>query len=240
MIVIPAIDLKEGLCVRLLQGRKDDSTVYSTDPVATALKWQSYGAKLLHVVDLDGAFTGDQKNIESVLAIRKSVTMEIEVGGGIRNMERIDQLLGLGIDRVILGTVAIEKPELVKEACAKYPGRIIIGIDAKNGYVAVKGWVEVTEVLATDLARRMQDAGASGIIYTDIAKDGMLIGPNIEATAELVKNLSIPVIASGGVSSLDDIRNLCKVPNLFGAISGKALYSGSIDLGEAIKITESC
>lgn len=239
MIVIPAIDLKEGLCVRLLQGRKDDSTVYSTDPAATALKWQSYGAKLLHVVDLDGAFTGDQTNIASILAIRKAVTMEIEVGGGIRDMARIDKLLGFGIDRIILGTVAIEKPELVKEACAKYPGRIIVGIDAKNGHVAVKGWVEVTEVLATDLARRMQDAGAAGIIYTDIAKDGMLAGPNIEATAELVKSLSIPVIASGGVSSLDDIRTLCAVPKLFGAISGKALYSGAIDLAEAIKITES-
>lgn len=239
MIIIPAIDLKEGLCVRLLQGRKDDSTVYSTDPVATALRWQAYGAKLLHVVDLDGAFTGDQKNIESIVAIRKAVSMEIEVGGGIRDLARIDQLLGLGINRVILGTVAIEQPELVKEACAKHPGRILVGIDAKNGYVAVKGWVEVTTVLATDLARRMQDVGAAGIIYTDIAKDGMLAGPNIEATAELVRSLSIPVIASGGVSSLDDIRNLCNILNLFGAISGKALYSGAIDLGEAIKIAGS-
>lgn len=238
MLIIPAIDLKEGQCVRLLQGRKDDSTVYSDDPVATARKWQSYGAKLLHVVDLDGAFTGDQKNLESILQIRKGVAMEIEVGGGIRDLARIDQLLGLGIDRIILGTVAVEKPELVKEACTKYPGRVLIGIDAKNGFVAVKGWVEVTKVLAADLARQMQDAGSAGIIYTDIAKDGMLAGPNIEATAALVRSLSIPVIASGGVSSLDDIRRLCAIPNLFGAITGKALYSGAIDLGEAIRITE--
>ncbi|HSW62730.1 MAG TPA: 1-(5-phosphoribosyl)-5-[(5-phosphoribosylamino)methylideneamino]imidazole-4-carboxamide isomerase [Dissulfurispiraceae bacterium] len=239
MLIIPAIDLKEGKCVRLLQGRKDDSTVYSDNPAATAQKWQSCGAKLLHVVDLDGAFTGDQKNLESIFSIRYAVTMDIEVGGGIRDLARIDYLLGLGIDRVILGTVAIEKPELVKEACAKYPGRVLVGIDAKNGFVAVKGWVEVTQVLATDLAQQMQDSGAAGIIYTDIAKDGMLAGPNIEATASLVRQLSIPVIASGGISSLDDVRTLCKIPNLFGAITGKALYSGAFDLREAINITES-
>jgi phosphoribosylformimino-5-aminoimidazole carboxamide ribotide isomerase len=238
MIVIPAIDLKEGLCVRLQQGRKDEATVYSPDPVATARKWQSYGAKLLHVVDLDGAFTGDQKNISSIIAVRKAVSMKIEVGGGIRDMQRIDQLIGLGIDRVIIGTAAIENPELVKDACAKYPGRILVGIDAKDGYVAVKGWVEVTSVRAVDLARRMQEAGAAGVIYTDIAKDGMLVGPNIEATAEMVEALSIPVIASGGVSSLEDIRRLCQIPRLFGAISGKALYSGAIDLSEAIQIAE--
>ncbi len=235
MLVIPAIDLKDGLCVRLLQGRKDDSTVYSDDPAAMARKWQSCGAKLLHVVDLDGAFTGHQKNVESIIAIRKAVSMEIEVGGGIRDLARIDRLIGLGIDRVILGTVAIENPELVREASAKHPGRVLVGIDAKNGNVAVKGWVEVTRVLATDLALQMQEAGAAGVIYTDIAKDGMLAGPNIEATAELVRQLKIPVIASGGVSSLDDIRRLAAIPQLFGAITGKALYSGALDLAEAIQ-----
>ncbi|KAF0184509.1 MAG: phosphoribosylformimino-5-aminoimidazole carboxamide ribotide isomerase [Nitrospirae bacterium] len=239
MLVIPAIDLKDGQCVRLLQGRKDDSTVYSDNPAATARKWQSCGAKLLHVVDLDGAFTGEQKNLASILSIRNAVTMDIEVGGGIRDLVRIDQLIGLGIDRVILGTVAIEKPELVKEACAKYPGRVLVGIDAKNGFVAVKGWVEVTQVLATDLARHMQDSGAAGVIYTDIAKDGMLAGPNIEATASLVRQLNIPVIASGGVSSLDDIRRLAAIPKLFGAITGKALYAGAFDLREAVAIAES-
>lgn len=238
MIVIPAIDLKDGLCVRLLQGRKEDATVYSDDPESTAKKWESCGAKLLHVVDLDGAFTGNQKNFESIRKIREAVSMDIEVGGGIRDMERIDRLVSLGVNRVILGTVAIEKPELVKEACGKYPGKALVGIDAKNGLVAVKGWVEVTEVKAKDLAVRMQDYGAAGIIYTDISKDGMMTGPNIEATREMVESLNIPVIASGGVSSVNDIKNLLGIKNLWGVITGKALYSGAIDLKEAIRITE--
>ncbi|HMK43598.1 MAG TPA: 1-(5-phosphoribosyl)-5-[(5-phosphoribosylamino)methylideneamino]imidazole-4-carboxamide isomerase [Dissulfurispiraceae bacterium] len=238
MRVIPAIDLKDGLCVRLLQGRQDDSTIYSHNPVATALQWQSCGAKLIHVVDLDGAFTGDQKNLLSILQIREAVKVEIEVGGGIRDIPRIDQLLSTGIERVILGTVAIEKPELVAEACRRHPGRILVGIDARNGFVAVKGWVEVTQVPALDLALRMQDSGVAGIIYTDISKDGMLTGPNVEATADLVERLAIPVIASGGVSSLDDIRRLAAIPKLYGAITGKALYSGTLDLAEAIREAE--
>ncbi|MCI0468786.1 MAG: 1-(5-phosphoribosyl)-5-[(5-phosphoribosylamino)methylideneamino] imidazole-4-carboxamide isomerase, partial [Nitrospirae bacterium] len=195
--------------------------------------------KLLHVVDLDGAFTGNQKNLDSIRKIRGAVSMEIEVGGGIRDIERIDLLFSIGINRVILGTVAVEKPELVKETCRKYPGRTLVGIDAKNGLVAVKGWVEVTEVKAKDLALRMQDYGAAGIIYTDISKDGMMTGPNIEATREMVEALSIPVIASGGVSSITDIKNLSAIKNLWGAITGKAIYSGAIDLKEAIRITES-
>lgn len=238
MIIIPAIDLKDGFCVRLLQGKKEDATVYSDDPGSTAKKWEACGARLLHVVDLDGAFTGSQKNIESIRRIREAVTMDIEVGGGIRDMERIDLLVSLGINRVILGTVAVEKPELVKTACAKYPGQILVGIDAKNGFVAVKGWVEVTRVTAPDLALSMQTNGAAGIIYTDISKDGMMTGPNIKATREMVEALEIPVIASGGVSSLDDIRNLLAVPGVWGAITGKALYSGAVDLREAIKLTE--
>ena len=238
MIIIPAIDLKDGLCVRLLQGKKDDATIYSDDPASTAIRWESCGARLLHVVDLDGAFTGSQKNIESIRKIRAAVKMDIEVGGGIRDMERIDLLISLGINRVILGTIAIEKPELVKEACKKYPGSVLIGIDAKNGMVAVKGWVEVTQVKAKELALQMQDYGASGIIYTDISKDGMMTGPNIEATRDLVEMLNIPVIASGGVSSIDDIKNLMTIKNLWGTITGKAIYSGTIDLKEAIKLTE--
>src|SRR5208282_4402902 len=172
MLVIPAIDLKDGLCVRLLQGRKEDATVYSSDPAATAQKWESCGAKLLHVVDLDGAFTGSQKNFDSIKKIRAAVAMDIEVGGGIRDLNRIDQLIALGINRVILGTVAIEKPELVEEAARKYPGSVLVGIDAKDGYVAVKGWVEVTGVKARELSLAMQNYGAAGIIYTDISKDG--------------------------------------------------------------------
>lgn len=237
MVIIPAIDLKEGRCVRLLQGKKEDATVYSDDPGATARKWESCGAKLLHVVDLDGAFTGNQANFDSIRMIRESVSMDIEVGGGIRDMERIDKLVSLGINRVILGTIAIERPDLVKEACAEYPGRVLVGIDAKNGLVAVKGWVEVTQVKAKDLALRMQDSGAAGIIYTDISKDGMMTGPNVEATREMVEALSIPVIASGGISSIADIKKLLGIGNLWGAITGKAIYSGSLDLGEAIKLT---
>ena len=238
MFVIPAIDLKEGRCVRLLQGRKEDATVYSDDPVATARKWEATGARRLHVVDLDGAFTGSQKNLESVLNIRKAVSMEIEVGGGIRDMIRIENLLSAGISSVILGTIAVENPELVKEACAKYPGRIMVGIDAKNGDVAVKGWVEVTKVRASELAHRMQDIGCAGIIYTDIAKDGMLSGPNIEAVREMVRGLRISVIASGGISSIEDIRNLLTIKGLWGAITGKAIYSGTLDLKEALRISE--
>ena len=238
MLVIPAIDLKEGRCVRLLQGREQDATIYSDDPAATAVKWACAGARLLHVVDLDGAFTGSQKNLESIIKIRKAIDIDIEVGGGIRDLSRIDQLLSAGINRVILGTVAVEKPELVREACSKYPGRVLAGIDAKNGDVAVRGWVEVTSVKAKELAIRMQGYGCAGIIYTDIAKDGMLSGPNIDAVREIVISLNIPVIASGGISSLDDIRNLAKVKGLWGAITGKAIYSGAFDLKDAIRISE--
>jgi len=238
MLVIPAIDLKEGRCVRLLQGREKDATVYSDDPAATAMKWESMGAKLLHVVDLDGAFTGSQKNLESVIQIRKAINIDIEVGGGIRDLARIDQLLSGGINRVILGTVAVENPQLVKDACTKYPGSVLVGIDAKNGVVAVKGWVEVTAVKARDLAIRMQDYGCAGIIYTDIAKDGMLSGPNIEAVRDMVNSLNISVIASGGISSLQDIRNLAEIKGLWGAITGKAIYSQALDLREAIRFSE--
>ncbi len=238
MFIIPAIDIKDGRCVRLLQGRKEDVTVYSEDPSLTALKWEAYGASLLHIVDLDGAFTGEQKNIESIRRIREAVKMEIEVGGGIRGNERINLLISMGIDRVILGTAAIEKPELVKEACKKHPGKVLVGIDAKDGLVAVKGWVEVTKVMARELALRMQECGAAGIIYTDISKDGMMTGPNIEATREMVEALNIPVIASGGVSSIDDIKKLMAIKGLWGTITGKAIYSGAIDLKEAISISK--
>jgi len=238
MIIIPAIDLKEGKCVRLLQGRMEDSTVYSDDPASTARRWRDAGGELIHVVDLDGAFTGHQKNLEGIKAIRGAVDIDIEVGGGIRDMERIELLISLGVNRVILGTVAAERPELVKEAASKFPGSILVGIDARDGVVAVKGWVESTGIMAGDFALKMQDAGAAGIIYTDISRDGMMTGPNIDATAALVDKLDIPVIASGGVSSLDDIINLLKVEGLWGAITGKAIYSGSIDLTEAIRMTK--
>ena len=238
MIIIPAIDLKEGKCVRLLQGRMEDATVYSDNPEDTAKRWVAEGAELLHIVDLDGAFTGGMKNLSAIEAIRKAIRIPIEVGGGIRDIERIDQLLSLGVNRIILGTVAVEKPELVKEACKKYPDKILVGIDAKNGFVATKGWVEVTQIKAKELALMMQGYGAAGIIYTDISRDGMLTGPNIETTREMVESLKIPVIASGGISSIDDIKRLSKIKGLWGAITGKAIYSGALNLKEAIRITK--
>ena len=238
MLVIPAIDLKAGVCVRLLQGRDDTVTVYSDDPVSTARRWESCGARLLHVVDLDGAFTGDQKNLEAIGKIRDAVKLEIEVGGGIRDLKKIEELIAMGIDRIILGTVAVEKPELVSEACRRFPGRILAGIDARDGKVAVKGWVEVTPANAKTLAKEAEKKGAAGIIYTDISTDGMMTGPNISAMEEMVKTVRIPLIASGGVSSLGDIRNLMGIQGLWGVITGKAIYSGSLDLREAIKLAQ--
>ena len=238
MIIIPAIDLKEGKCVRLLQGRMEDATVYSDNPEDTAKRWVAEGAELLHIVDLDGAFTGGMKNLSAIESIRKAIRIPVEVGGGIRDMERIDQLLSLGVNRIILGTVAVEKPELVKEACKKYPDKILVGIDAKNGFVATKGWVEVTQIKAKELALKMQGYGAAGVIYTDISRDGMLTGPNIETTREMAESLNIPVIASGGISSIDDIKRLSKIKGLWGAITGKAIYSGALNLKEAIRITK--
>jgi phosphoribosylformimino-5-aminoimidazole carboxamide ribotide isomerase len=236
MRVIPARDLKAGKCVRLLQGRDDTVTVYSDDPVSTARRWESCGARLLHVVDLDGAFTGDQKNLEAISKIRDAVKMEIEVGGGIRDLKKIDELVALGINRIILGTAAVEEPALVSEACRRFPGRILVGIDAKGGKVAVKGWVEVTPADAKTLAKEAEREGAAGIIYTDISTDGMMTGPNMSAMEEMVKTVRIPLIASGGVSSLGDIRNLMGIQGLWGVITGKAIYSGSLDLREAINL----
>jgi phosphoribosylformimino-5-aminoimidazole carboxamide ribotide isomerase len=236
MLIIPAIDLKEGKCVRLEQGLMDKATVYSDDPATTAKHWEALGAELLHVVDLNGAFAGVPKNLDAIKEIRGAVTMPIEVGGGIRDLATIESLVAIGIDRIILGTAAIENPDFVREACAKFPGRIIVGIDAKDGMVAIKGWAEVTKIAAVDLAARMQDCGVIAIIYTDIMRDGMLSGPNIDATKALAEALHIPVIASGGVHTMKDIENLLTVRSagVSGAITGKAIYSGSLDLKEAI------
>ena len=239
MLVIPAIDLKDGQCVRLQQGRKDAVTIYSGDPSATAKKWEASGAKVLHVVDLDGAFTGSQKNYSRILEIRKSVDMVIEVGGGIRDISTVDRLVSAGINRVIIGTSAIEDIQFVTDACKRFPGRIFIGIDAKNGKVAVKGWEEVSSIDARELALRVEAIGVSGIIYTDISRDGMLTGPNLPALEDMVKTVNIPVIASGGIANIEDISNLLKIPNLWGAITGKAIYAGSLDLKEAINIAMS-
>jgi phosphoribosylformimino-5-aminoimidazole carboxamide ribotide isomerase len=235
MLVIPAIDLKDGQCVRLLQGKKDAVTAYSNDPVATAKMWESCGAKLLHVVDLDGAFSGTLKNLDVIIKIRKSVRIPLQVGGGIRKIGNMINLFSAGIDRIIVGTAAIEDPEFITDSCRKYPGRILAGIDAKEGMVAIRGWEEVTSLTAKEMARRLELIGIAGIIYTDITRDGMLSGPNIEETKEMVESVRIPVIASGGVSCIDDIKNLLKIRNLWGVITGKAIYSDAMDLREAIK-----
>ena len=238
MLIIPAIDLRGGKCVRLLQGRAEDATVYSDNPAETARRWVSAGAELLHIVDLDGAFSGSQGNLESIKAIRQAAGAAIEVGGGIRTMETIDLLVSLGIERVILGTVAVKDPNFLRRACERHPGRIIAGIDARDGKVAVKGWVETTGEDALGLAKRMKEAGASGIIYTDISRDGMLTGPNFAATQKMAENAGLPVIASGGISSIDDIKKLLEIKGLWGAITGKAIYTGRIDVREAIKLSK--
>jgi phosphoribosylformimino-5-aminoimidazole carboxamide ribotide isomerase len=235
MIIIPAIDLKGGQCVRLLQGRKDAVTVYSDNPEDIANHWVNLGAELLHVVDLDGAFTGRQKNFSVIKAIREVINIPVQVGGGIRDILSIEKLMSLGIDRVILGTSAANRPEIIKEACEKFPGRVIAGVDAKGGKVAIKGWEEVTDHNAIDFAKNMEALGAGAVIYTDISRDGMLSGPNLEAMAEMVQALKIPVIASGGVATIQDIRKLMKIGNLWGVITGKALYEGTLDLKEALE-----
>jgi len=238
MIIIPAIDLVQGQCVRLFQGKKEAVTTYSNDPEAVAKRWESFGAELIHIVDLDGAFTGSQVNLDAIGKIRKSVKIPLQVGGGIRNVESITKLFSLGVGRVIIGTAAIDDPDFVKYSCSRYPGRILIGIDAKGGMVAIKGWEEVTSLDAREFAERSVVTGAAGIIYTDIARDGTLSGPNVEAIRRMVKSTSVPVIAAGGVSNIGDIKNLMEIENLWGVITGKAIYAGTLDLREAIKIVQ--
>ncbi len=237
MILYPAIDLKDGQCVRLLQGEMDKATVFSDSPADQARAFADAGCEWLHLVDLNGAFAGRPVNGEAVEAILGAVSVPAQLGGGIRDMATIEGWLGRGIARVILGTVAVEDPDLVREAARAFPGRVAVGIDARGGRVATRGWAEETEVEAIDLARRFEDAGVAAIIYTDIERDGAMQGPNVAATAALARAVSIPVIASGGVSSLRDLEALrdCGAP-LDGAISGRALYDGAIDLAEALAL----
>jgi len=239
MLVIPAIDLKEGKCVRLEQGLMEKDTVYSDDPGAQARLWQEQGAELLHIVDLDGAFAGEPKNRGAIEAILGAIDIPAQLGGGIRDLETIEAYLKLGLSRVIIGTAAQRNPELVAEACRRFPGQIVVGIDAKNGMVAVQGWAEVTDVTAVELARTFEDFGVAAIIYTDISRDGMMQGPNLEATRALADAVAIPIIASGGVSRLQDIENLMEIEasGVAGVITGKAIYSGALDLAEAVALT---
>jgi phosphoribosylformimino-5-aminoimidazole carboxamide ribotide isomerase len=240
MILYPAIDLKDGNCVRLYKGEMDQATVFSDNPAAQALEFQKAGCEWLHLVDLNGAFAGEPVNAEPVEAILKTCNIPAQLGGGIRDIATIERWLDKGLARVILGTVAVRNPDLVKEAARLFPGKVAVGIDARDGMVAVEGWAETTDVTALDLAKKFEDAGVAAIIYTDIDRDGAMQGPNVAATAALANAVSIPVIASGGVSSMDDLKALkaCGAP-LNGAISGRALYDGAIDVAEAVRCLKS-
>ena len=234
MILYPAIDLKDGQAVRLVRGEMDQATVFNTDPAAQARSFQDAGSTWLHLVDLNGAFAGQPVNGAAVEAILAATDVPAQLGGGIRDMETIEMWLTRGIARVILGTVAVENPALVRQAAAAFPGQIAVGTDARKGRVATKGWTEETDVMVTDLARQFEDAGVAAIIYTDIDRDGAMGGPNVQATADLARATSIPVIASGGVSSLADLIALRDTGVIAGAISGRALYDGALDLGQAL------
>jgi len=236
MILYPAIDLKDGQAVRLVRGEMNQATVFSDDPAGQAMEFVRAGCEWLHLVDLNGAFAGEPVNAAPVEAILKACNVPTQLGGGIRDMATIERWLDKGLQRVILGTVAVENPDLVCEAAKAFPGHVAVGIDARSGKVATKGWAEETDVEVTDLAKSFEDAGVVAIIYTDINRDGAMQGPNIEATAALARSVSIPVIASGGVSSLEDLIALRECgAGLNGAISGRALYDGALDLGDALK-----
>jgi phosphoribosylformimino-5-aminoimidazole carboxamide ribotide isomerase len=236
MILFPAIDLKDGACVRLKLGLMEDATVFNTDPGAQAKSFADAGAQWIHVVDLNGAFAGKPVNGAAVDAILRSVSVPVQLGGGIRSMATIEDWLARGVRRVILGTVALKDPQLVKDACKRFPGRVAVGIDAKGGRVAVEGWAETSDLTVLELASKFEDAGVAALIYTDIDRDGVLAGPNVEATRALAAAISIPVIASGGVSSLDDLAALRTIPKLEGVISGRAIYDGRIDVAAAISL----
>lgn len=235
MIIYPALDVKEGRCVRLLQGNFEKETIYSENPMEVAMKWESLGAQYLHVVDLDGARTGVPMNIPTISELAVKLAIPVQLGGGIRTIDMIEVLLCRGIERVILGTTAVKDRELVKRVVETFEGNVVIGIDAKEGNVAIEGWTVTSDLSAVEFAKRMQDIGASTIIYTDISKDGMLTGPNLKAMEEMVSAVDIDIIASGGVGKLEDIKAL-KETGVAGAIVGKALYTGDIDLVQAIEM----
>ena len=236
MLIIPAIDLKDGQCVRLRQGEMGDSTVYGNDPVEMAARWVAAGGRRLHLVDLNGAFEGKPVNGGAVTAIAKAYPdLPIQIGGGIRSLHTIEQYLDAGVNYVIIGTKAVKEPKFVAEACKAFPGSVIVGLDAKDGLVATDGWAEVSSLLATELAKRFEQDGVSSIVYTDISRDGMMQGVNVDATVAMAKASGLPVIASGGVTNMDDIRALNAVADagILGAITGRAIYEGELDLAEA-------
>lgn len=237
MRIIPAVDIKAGQCVRLVQGQADQETVYSNDPVAMACHWDEEGAQLIHVVDLDGAFDGKPVNVEIIKNIIYNSTVDIQIGGGIRTMDALSAYFDAGAYRIILGTIAYQQPEFVEQACKKYPGKILVGIDARNGKVAIQGWREVSNQSAADLAKSLESAGVAGYIFTDISKDGMMQGPNLEQIKEFASATTTPVIASGGVSRIEDVINLLALEKegVEGMIIGKALYDKKLDYREILK-----
>jgi phosphoribosylformimino-5-aminoimidazole carboxamide ribotide isomerase len=239
VILYPAIDLKDGQCVRLVRGDMAQATVFNAEPADQARRFAEAGAAWLHVVDLNGAFEGRPVNASAVEAILGAIDRPVQLGGGIRSMATIEGWLAAGVARVVLGTVAVKDPALVRAACKAWPGKVALGIDARGGRVAVEGWAEVSEIEARDLALRFEDAGAAAIVYTDIDRDGVLQGPNVAATAALAKAVTTPVIASGGVSSIADLQALAAEPGIAGAIVGRALYDGRVDLAEALAMLAS-
>ncbi|MFK5971393.1 MAG: 1-(5-phosphoribosyl)-5-[(5-phosphoribosylamino)methylideneamino]imidazole-4-carboxamide isomerase [Candidatus Marithrix sp.] len=241
MLVIPAIDLKDGQCVRLKQGRMEDDTIFSDEPVKMAERWINTGARRLHIVDLNGAFAGKPVNASVIKEITKTYpNIPIQVGGGIRDKETIQTYLDIGVKYVIIGTKAIENPEFITEICQEFPGHIIVGLDARDGKVATDGWAKISKYSAIDMAQRFAKDGVEAIIYTDISRDGMMQGLNVAATVELAKTISIPVIAAGGVTTIEDIIALCKVEDqgINGAITGRAIYEGTLDFTEAQKLAD--
>lgn len=240
MIIFPAIDIRGGRCVRLTEGRFDMETVFADDPAEMAVRWGAAGAEWLHVVDLDGALAGEGRNLDVIKRVVEASVMPVQLGGGIRDLYALERVLKIGVSRAILGSAAVKNPEFVKEACKYFPGKVVVGIDAKNGSVAVDGWGVDGGIKATELAKRMADIGVKHIIFTDISRDGKLSGVNAEATAELARESGVKIIASGGVASLEDIKNLQKFASdgIEGCIIGKALYTGAVDLKEAISVAK--
>lgn len=242
MLLIPAIDLKDGRCVRLRQGDMNDETVFSDDPVATATRWVEAGGRRIHIVDLNGAVQGFPVNAEIIgRIVQAHPDVPVQVGGGIRDLDTIQAYLDVGVEYVIIGTQAVRTPHFVNDACLEFPGRIIVGLDAKDGKVATDGWSKLSKHEAVDLAKRFEQAGVESIIFTDIGRDGMMRGVNVEATQRLAQHVNVPVIASGGVCSLDDVRQLCAVAEdgIVGAIVGRAIYEGTLDLAEAQRLADS-
>jgi phosphoribosylformimino-5-aminoimidazole carboxamide ribotide isomerase len=241
MLLIPAIDLKDGKCVRLRQGRMDDETVFGDDPVAMARRWVEAGARRLHMVDLNGAFEGKPVNAAAIRAVAEAFPdLPIQVGGGIRDEETVQAYLDAGVQYTIIGTKAVSAPHFINDLCVEFPGHIIVGLDAKDGKVAIDGWSKLSHHSVIDMAQRFEDDGVEAIVFTDIGRDGMMEGVNVESTVELARAIRIPVIASGGITSLDDIRALCKVADegIMGAITGRAIYEGTLDLAEAQKLAD--